>query len=181
MLKIDFPDVDLFDQQTERFFSATGGTFTFEHSLFAVAKWEYKYCKPFLVEDQKRTQEEWLYYFKCMCTDQNFNTTLVTDKTATILLDYINSNHTATKIAAPKHDSRKVMPYISSELVYANMAQSGVPFSADKWNLSRLFAVLGIISAQNTPPEDRKMSPSEVRQMQHDLNVKRRKELNSNG
>ena len=177
MLRLTFPDVEVFNNITSRFISIPGGTFNFEHSLYSVSKWEYKYCKPFLTRDPKRTQEEWLYYFECMCTDKNFSSTLVTEEQATSLFEYINSNHTATTIADNPNKKNTNAPYVSSELLYANMAQSGIPFEADKWNLSRLFALLGVIAAQNTPEEERKMSNEEAREFQHNLNVKRRQEL----
>lgn len=177
MLRLTFPDMEVFNNETSRFISIPGGTFNFEHSLYSVSKWEYKYCKPFLIKDTKRTQEEWMYYFECMCTDKHFSSTLVTTDMATKLLAYINSNHTATKITDNPRKKDTNAPYVSSELLYANMAQTGIPFEADKWNITRLFAVLGIIAAQNTPEEEKKMSPQEAREFQHNLNVQRRKEL----
>lgn len=177
MLRLTFPDAELFNNITSRFVLIPGGTFNFEHSLYSIAKWEYKYCKPFLVKDKSRTQEEWMYYFECMCTDSKFNTSLIDTDSATKLFEYINSNHTATRISPSTKKENPNAPYISSELLYANMAQSGVPFDADKWNITRLFALLGIIADQNTPEEEKKMSAQEVREFQHNINVQRRKEL----
>ena len=183
MLKITFAKAELFNNETQQFFDIPGGTFNFEHSLLSVSKWESKYCKPFLTDDETftKTASEWMYYFKCMCTNENFNPALITSDTQTKLLEYIKRNQTATRIKPSKPDPGKSKPYMSSELLYANMANTNVPFTAERWPLSRLMALLGIIADQNTDPKDKQMSADETREMQRRLNEQRRKEMNSKG
>lgn len=175
MLKVVFPDSEYFDNQRQLFIDVKGGTYYFEHSLLAISKWESKYRKPFLTQDTK-TQEEWYAYIGCMALDKNFNLLLLTNQDAYIkILKYIKEPQTATRITS-RNDSPS-STYVSSELLYANMAQSGVPFIADRWHLSRLMALLGIIGEQNTPPEKKRMSENEVLEYQHNLNQERRAAL----
>jgi len=183
MLQITFSSSELYNDRTGQFFDIQGGTFSFEHSLLSVSKWEYKYCKPFLTDqpEYKKTTEEWLYYFKCMCTDSRFETALITVKEQKQLLDYIALNQTATRLSPKKPDPSRSGSFISSELLYANMANSQIPFTADRWPLSRLMALLGIISEQNTDPKERKQSVQETREMQKHLNAERRVAMKSKG
>jgi hypothetical protein len=172
MLKIVFPDSEYFDNQKQIFIEVKGGTYYFEHSLLAISKWESKFKKPFLTQDEK-TQGEWYAYMGCMAFDKNFNLMLLANQDAYLkILHYIHEPQTATRIKPSNNEPSST--YISSELLYANMAQSGIPFEADRWHLSRLMALLGIIAEQNTPADKKRMSNNEVIEYQARLNAERR-------
>ena len=53
MLKIDIIGGEMFDEATEKFITIKPTTITLEHSLIAISKWESKYHKPFLEEEEK--------------------------------------------------------------------------------------------------------------------------------
>ena len=70
MLKIDIIGGEMFDEVTEKFITIKPTTITLEHSLIAISKWESKYHKPFLEEEEK-TPEELRYYIECMTITPN--------------------------------------------------------------------------------------------------------------
>ena len=75
MLKIIVKPKELWDEINEEFITNNKETvLQLEHSLVSVSKWESKYCKPFYARDEKqavKTDEEILYYIKCMTITQN--------------------------------------------------------------------------------------------------------------
>lgn len=73
MLQLIIPDSDeLWDEKKEEFVYRKGQTLQLEHSLVSLAKWESKWCVPFLSKKDK-TLEETLDYIKCMTITQNVN------------------------------------------------------------------------------------------------------------
>ena len=174
MLEIVFPKTEFFDNDRQIFITIKGGTFHFEHSLLSISKWESRFKKPFLVPGEK-TMTEWYGYILCMVIEKNFNPQLIMPEHYKKILEYIQDSRTATKIKSSNNSPNS--SYVSSELLYANMAQMGIPFEADRWHVSRLMALLGIISEQNQPADKRKMSESETIEFQHNLNIQRREEL----
>lgn len=179
MLEVTFPDLELWDELNQRFVIQKNGTFRFEHSLLSISKWEMKYKKPFLVDDNK-TPTELLDYFECMCLDKSFNKGMVDSASADILARYINEPQTATTIKVHKKPGQR-QSIMTSEVLYASMAMNGVPFLADKWPLSRLMSVLGVIGDANTDPKDKKMSRAEMHEENQRINAIRRAELKSKG
>lgn len=178
MLEIHFPDLELWDETNQRFIIQKVGTFKFEHSLLSIAKWETIHKKPFLV-DVDKTPEELLDYFKCMCTDNSFDKNFVDNEAVNKLATYINESQTATTIS--NRGSKPNHTILTSEVLYASMAMNSVPFSADKWPLSRLMAVLGVIADAQTDPKDKRMSKSEIAEQNREINAQRRKEFNTEG
>ena len=75
MLRLVIDQVELFDDRTGDFIYPDPVTIEMEHSLYAIAKWESKHHKPFWAsrEDEIRTREEMLDYFKCMTITENIN------------------------------------------------------------------------------------------------------------
>lgn len=179
MITLRFDDVELFNQTTNEFFTVKGGTFRFEHSLKSVAKWEEKHKKPFLT-NEPHTRQEMIDYFADMVLDGKFSKALLTPEHEIALNKYIAEEHTATRI---NYKGGKSQPgtYVSSEVLYASMAMNGVPFEADKWNLSRLMMLLGVIAVRNGNGDANKMSRSEIYEENRRLNEQRKKMFNSKG
>ena len=48
MLKIDVPDIDLYDEDKNEFVTIKGQTLCLEHSLVSISKWESKWKKYFI-------------------------------------------------------------------------------------------------------------------------------------
>ena len=65
MLVITIPAVEMFDEKTQTFFETKETVLELEHSLISVSKWESKWHKPFL-SNQEKTIDETIDYIKCM-------------------------------------------------------------------------------------------------------------------
>lgn len=168
---------ELFNPTTSEFIEIDK-TFRFEHSLKSVAKWEAKYRKPFLVETP-HTAPELMDYYSCMCLDSGFKLIYLNQDSVDKLNKYISESQTATKVTFNDHS--RSGSYVSSEVLYASMAMAGVPFEADRWHLSRLMALLGVISVKSDNGKTNKMSRAEVLEQNRALNEQRRRELGSKG
>lgn len=178
MIKLEIPDREMFDNDTSEFTMLPGGTFKFEHSLKAIAMWEEKWEKPFLVKTPPHTTEESMDYFRCMCFDPSFDTRLLTPDSVMLLNEYIKKPATATVF----NSSEKTMPngqFTTSELLYARMAEAGLPFECDRWNINRLFVVFRIIA--NDQGEKKKMSQRESARQQYEINQQRLKAMHTKG
>jgi hypothetical protein len=177
MLILKLETQTLFDDEESTFHDLPGGTYKFEHSLYSVARWEEKYKKPFL-DAETKTGGELLDYYKFMCFDGNFNPALLTSDAMFEINTYIGESFTATKLS-PQTSSPNHGSFLTSEVLYAAMANTHIPFSCDRWNLTRLLAVIGIISEQNAPKKKR--SFAEVQQDYRKLNAERKAKLKSKG
>lgn len=168
MLEVFIPTTESFDETTSRFITTGGVILHFEHSLLSLAKWESKYCKPFL-DNNKRTPEEMMDYFRMMCLDE-FDEEYWSKELIEKLTNYLKFKPTATRLNNADNDSnsRRIM---TSELIYAYMVSANIPFSCEEWNLHRLFYLLGTINALNTKPK--KMSQEEAIRLQYEINQKR--------
>jgi len=177
MLILKLETQTFLDEEESKFHDLPGGTYKFEHSLYSVARWEEKYKKPFL-DSEVKNAAELLDYYKFMCFDGNFDTTLLTSDAMFKLNTYISESFTATKLS-PQTSSPNHGSFITPEVLYAAMANAHVPFSCDRWNLTRLLAVIGIIAEQNAPKKKR--SFAEVQQDYRKLNAERKAKLKSKG
>jgi hypothetical protein len=65
MLKIVVPVVEGYDEKTQKIIVIDEVTLELEHSLVSLSKWESKFEKPFLEQDEK-SAEELLEYIKAM-------------------------------------------------------------------------------------------------------------------
>ena len=71
MLKIIVPATDYWDESKEEFVKkGKDVVLQLEHSLVSISKWESKYHRPFLKDDDK-TDEETMDYVKFMTLTQN--------------------------------------------------------------------------------------------------------------
>lgn len=173
MLKITVAPKEDFDESTNRFIMISeGGEYEFEYSLLALSKWEAKYQRAFLLENNK-TKEEMLDFYAMMCLNHDLSVNDLDNATINAISDYISKKQTATKLA-PSNDgnSRTIM---TSERIYAYMAIAGLWLDWETRNLNTLLLTLGVIGEINSPPK--KMSPQEARQEQMSINEKRRAEL----
>lgn len=177
MKTLKLEDKEFYDDETDSFINVKGGVYKFENSLRALAKWESKYCKPFLVNDGK-TVDELRYFCWCMCLDDSLDPRLIGDEELMVLTDYMKERPTATTFRDDPTEKRS-STFVTSETLYAKMAESGVPFECDTWNLIRLSTVLRAISEDSKPK--RKMSQREIINQNREINAKRRAQLKSKG
>lgn len=192
MLKITIPakpaepDMELYDDVKEEFFTVPGRpatkeyTLQLEHSLVSLAKWESKWCKPFL-SAKKLTEEETIDYIRCMTLTQNIPPdayTNITDDNVREVSDYIDSPMTATTFSdnGKGKGSREI---ITAELIYYWMIALNIPPEYQKWHLNRLLTLIRVCNIKNTPPK--KMSKRALMSRNASLNAARRQQLNTNG
>lgn len=181
MLLLEIPETELFDESTDRFITIKAQTLKLEHSLISISKWESRWLKPFLSSNNK-TREELLDYIKCMIVspiqDPNI-INYISAKEIKTISDYMDSPMTATTVTFFEQNKQKQKSEtITSELIYYWMISAGIPFECEKWHINRLFALLKIFSAKNTP---KKKMTKDMAQSQAALNAKRRAKLKSRG
>ena len=167
MLEIHIPEKELYDIESGRFFKSEGIDLHFEHSLLSLTEWEMKYRKPFFGTEQK-TDEEYLDYIRMMCFEE-LKDEYLSSELVTHVIKYMQSKPSATKLSTDNDsNSRRIM---TSEVIYAYMANAQIPYSCESWNIQRLFYLLGVIGELNKPAK--KMSPEEAMRKQAMLNQQR--------
>lgn len=180
MLTITIPSRELFDEKTKTFFTTKKQTLVLEHSLVSLSKWESKWHKPFLTNDEK-TLEETIDYIKCMTITQNVDPTVynfLSQFNVQEINNYIQNPMTATTFNNDNQKGR-AKEVITSELIYYWMITLNIPMECQKWHLNRLLTLVRICNVKNTPPK--KMSKRDVASRYASLNAARRNKLNSKG
>ena len=185
MLKITVKPRELWDESTEQFIVNDKETILqLEHSLVSVSKWESKYCKPFYARDEKqavKSNEEILYYIKCMTITQNVSDEIyscLSNENIKDIKDYIDAPMTATTFNNLDKNTRN-REVITSELIYYWMIALNIPMECQKWHLNRLLTLIRICNVKNTPPK--KISKRDLASKYAALNAARRKQFHTNG
>lgn len=197
MLSITIPSFSVFDERNETFIKINKDTyFEMENSLIAISKWEEKFHKPWFEkkdpnpykkDEPARTEEEMIYFFKCMVTNIPFKEIDdkvfygLTEQNVKEISDYLQDPHMADPKTPPvKEDKKKkASPLFTAERIYAIMAEQQIPFTCETWNINRLLAVIEIINYDNTP-DDKKKKPAtykETAEKYKNLNEQRLKQL----
>lgn len=179
-LELDIPTQEVFDEVESRFVVSESAHCELEHSLYAVAKWESEYCKPFPLLNGKtfETPEEMMYYVHCMDTLGNFDPMYLENKDVIQdIIDYLGKTPSATVIKDEGPNSRG--SFTTSEVIYASMFGARMPLECEHWNIYRLMKTLQVIASNNKPKK--KMSQKEILERQRKLNAERRAKLNSKG
>lgn len=182
MLTVDLPDVELYDEVKNEFIVKKGRRLVLEHSLVSLSKWESKWNKPFLTNDDK-TPEELLDYIKCMTITQNVSDETyeyLTRKTIREINDYIHAPMTATTINSVDINRRGPnRSIVTSEIIYYWMIALNIPMECQKWHLNRLLTLIQVCNIKNKPPK--KMGRRALLNRNKALNAARRKRLKSRG
>lgn len=180
MLQITIPAIEEWDESKQEFVYTKETTLQLEHSLVSLSKWESKWCKPFL-SDEDLTEEETIDYIKCMTITQNVNPEVykcLTQENIYQVRDYISAPMTATYFSKERN-SRPSREIVTSELVYYWMISLNIPFECQKWHLNRLLTLIRVCNIKNKPAK--KMSRREIMERNTALNESRRKQLNTKG
>lgn len=182
-LQIESGSIEEYDAVNNRFYSIDydGGTFTFEHSLKAIAEWEAIYHKPFLSDLPKhsKTAEEASAYIKIMCHQDNFNPISLNLLQVDKINKYMRDTQTATVINPRPGNNGHGRSIMTADVIYAYMANAQIPFSCEDWHINRLLVVLGVLGELNSPAE--KMSSKDVMAQNKALNEQRKAQMNSKG
>lgn len=183
MLKITIPIGELWNPETEEFISKDKETeLVLEHSLVSVSKWESKYHKPFLT-DEKKTEEEILYYIKCMTITQHVNDLdymFLSPDNIKQINSYIEDTMTATTITDNSRSTSRKKEIMTNELIYYYMIACEIPMECQKWHLNRLLTLIQVCGIKNNQ-ENNKMSKKDTMKSNAELNKARRAKLNSKG
>lgn len=163
---------EMFDEETNRFVKvrSEGIVFHFEHSLSAISVWEAKYRKPF-ISNKSISPEELIDYICMMNLDDDFDINLLTPENITEITEYIGDTNPTATVITSTDNNRNSRTIMTSEVIYAWMANAGIPFECDKWNVNRLLILVSVISEFNKPRK--KMSEAEILRRQHEINQKR--------
>lgn len=181
MLHITIPETELFNEDLQEFvYVKKPTTLALEHSLVSISKWESKWKKPYISEEEKST-EETIDYIRCMTITQNVDPNVYYALTAENLKqvkDYIDDPHTATTITE-RESTKKSKEFVTSELVYYWMCAYQIPFETQKWNFNRLMTLIRIASIKNN--SEQKMSKEAAYKQQRELNAMRRAKYKTKG
>ena len=182
MLKIDYtiPAIEYYDEITEEFvmFDPKSIHVSLEHSLVAISKWEAKYHKPFLSNEEK-TPEETLEYICMMDSSESLTISdlrRLPSKMMQKIQDYIQDPMTATTFSNTHQSGREIL---TSEVIYYNMIAAQIPFECQHWHLNRLLTLLRVCAIKNSP--QKKMSKNEIYARNRALNAQRRAKMNTKG
>jgi hypothetical protein len=182
MLTLVVKGDEFFNEETETFESLGDVTLELEHSLISLSKWESKFQKPFLSATNTMTSEEVHGYINAMVLTPVFPPEVLTRLTPDNLMQinaYIESPESATTFGElPSRRGRGEV--ITSELIYYWLVTFNIPFEVENWHLNRLFSLVRICNMKNDP-NPKKMSRHEIAARNRELNMKRRKELNTTG
>ena len=180
MLTIVVPGTEMFDETSQEFVTKDDVILELEHSLVSLSKWESKFKKPFLTDEQK-TSEETMYYIEAMITSLNhpIDTVLrLSRENITQINNYVESTQSATTFGQmPETKGRGEV--ITSELIYYWMVAFNIPFECESWHLNRLFALVRICNIKNSKPK--KMSRNEIASRNRELNALRRERYGTSG
>ena len=180
MLQVVVPEVEFFDEGSQKFISIQETKLNLEHSLISLSKWESKWHKPFL-DDNDKTTEELIDYIRCMTINSNVDPKVYMGLTSSVIdsvNDYIHDPMTATWFNDPD-SPKKSRQIITSEVLYGWMVQFGIPFECEKWHLNRLITLIRVCTINNSPKK--KMPMKKVVEDRKALNEKRKQEMKTKG
>lgn len=180
MLTIKIPKVELYDENSNRFFYGGGQTLKLEHSLVSLSKWESKWKKAFLTKGPK-TNAETLDYIRCMTITQNVPQEVygyIDNPTMQKIMDYIEDPHTASTVV--KENNKFNNETVTSEVIYSWMIILNIPVEFQKWHLNRLLMLINITNIKMNPKK-RKMSKEEILARNRQINEERRAKYATKG
>lgn len=179
MLEFFAGQIEMFDEENQEFTKSAGTWIRLEHSLVSLSKWESKYQKPFL-ENNNKTSEEVIDYVAFMLLGQMdaFTLDILTEEDIQRIQSYIESPQSATTFGALPKTQAYRGETVTSELIYYWMVAYNIPFSCEDWHLNRLLSLIRICNVKNS---NKKMSKAEIAARNRELNAKRRAELGTSG
>lgn len=180
MLQITIPATEGWDSQKEEFVEIEKEqTLQLEHSLVSISKWESKYCKPFL-GNQEKTTGEIIDYIKCMTITQNVKDDIyyrLTKQNIDDINNYISAPMTATTFN--QMNSQGSREIVTSELIYYWMIALQIPMECQRWHINRLLTLVRICNIKNNP--GKKMNNREIASNYASINAARRAKMGTRG
>lgn len=181
MLLLTLPAIEGWDEKKEEFVDLVKETtLQLEHSLVSISKWESKWHKPFLLDNNK-TDVELMDYIKCMTVTQNVKPETyerITADQMDQIRKYINDPMTATTFSDEKENKRS-REIVTAEIIYQWMIALQIPPQYEKWHLNKLLTLIKVCNIKSQPPK--KQNKRDILLRNSALNEARRKKLNSKG
>lgn len=172
MLRLVTKPDEFYNEITNEFSYGESITMEFELTLRSIFEWEGIY-KTAYSEKKNFTLEELKDLMNICCVSKNFDSSKIDMSMIDEFMKYSNDTASATTIQNGNKKSRGPKQIVTSEMIYAQVAQMGLSVQwAESINFNRLLIILNINSIQNSPPD--KMSMNEIYKMQNELNRKRR-------
>lgn len=177
-----------FDEETNEFIEETW-RLRLEHSLVSLSKWESKFEKPFLSNEEK-SQEEIFAYIQMMDLDEETPPEVflkLSRDDYTAINEHIHGKKTATWFNKPekKGPNRQT---VTSELIYYWITSYEIPWEAQYWHLNRLFTLIEVFNEERKADESKsktknvnRKSAESIAAERRALNEKRKREMQTNG
>lgn len=180
MLTIQIPLTEVYNEETQTFHVDSSYEIALEHSLVTISKWEQKFEKPFLSNDEK-TVEETFWYIKAMCQTPKVPEEVfykLNNANITEINAYINSKMTATWFRETP-GAKVNRDIITSEVIYYWMFSMNIALECENWHLNRLLTLIRTVNEKNAPAK--KMSRADMIRQRNELNQQRRTQRTSTG
>lgn len=179
MLKLIIPKTELFDDATGEFKNIDETVLTLEHSLISISKWEANWELPYLTTKTK-TREQTIDYIRCMSLKPNVDQNVyrcITNEHIKAVNDYINKPMTATTFSDKNKSSKNKK--ITSEELYYQMIELGIPVEFEKCHLNRLMTLINVCVSYKTP--GKKRSTADIIRDHKAINAANRNRFKSKG
>ena len=181
MLTVKVHGEEYYDEETSEFVSPVRFVLELEHSLASLSKWESKWEKPFLGNEEK-TDEQALDYIRMMTLTPNVPPEVfhaLSEANYEAINTYIGAKMTATWFREDTSPAPKGKETITAELIYYWMISLNVPFECENWHINRLFTLIQVCNKKNAP--QKKMSRRDLANRNRELNAARRRDLGTSG
>lgn len=154
MLKLTVVLEEDFDVSTNEFGVAKSFELELEHSLFSLAKWESRECKPFLGKQEKTTDEVLRYVRDMILTPDvpEMVFSKLSDQNLEDINTYINAAMTATTFREVENQRGPIRKEIlTAEIIYYWMVALQIDFQTEHWHLNRLITLVKVCNEKNKP------------------------------
>lgn len=185
MLDIVTDPIEIYDENANLFTTVPSQHLQLEHSLISLTKWEAKWKIPFLAHNDK-TDEQLNDYIRCMTINRGVDPRIYSALSRSDIdkiSDYINDPHTATTFSSNRASKSSLgrQPVVTSEIIYYDMIQFGIPFECEKWHLGRLLTLIHVCSIKEMARSGKKMSKAETAKRYAQLNAERKARYHTKG
>lgn len=166
------PGTKLYNEETNKFITTPETTLTLRHSLISISEWEMKYGVPYMKRNREWTEEQTLYYLKCMTVGDIPGDEVYLAIPRIIQADiqaYVNADMTATVVEDISNSRKNNNQEVTSELIYAWMILLQIPpIPFETWHLNRLLTLIKTVNAEQAPKK--KKSEREILNAYADIN-----------
>lgn len=183
-LSFTIKETEFFDERRNEFITYPQVTLKMENSLVAISKWESEYHKSFFKKGDKTNEEILRYMYYMVYSPENLdydyflNVILANRNIYEKIVSYISDKMTATNFREDPNEP-KSNEVVTSELIYFQMIQYGIPSEYEHWHINRLLTLIKVCAIKNSPPKKRSMQS--IMRDNNALNEARRKALNTRG